>query len=326
MLKWGIIGTGNIAAAMVKDFKFVEEGKLISVVGTSIEKGKAFAKKHHIEKTFSRVEEFLQDPALDCVYVATPHNEHKGLVIQALRAGKHVLCEKPMGINRLEEEEMLDVARQEGCFLMEAFWTAYLPAVMEAEKWIEDGEIGSVRLIEGDFSFRLEEEKGRLFDPDRAGGALLDVGIYVIGMAHRISQIIGSGPLVSTHIAVQKTGTGVDGQDTIILQYKNGLTASLTCAISLEGDKVFKVHGDKGYIEIPEFFRAKKAYLYTRNDRLDYKSSTPAEGYVYEVNFMNKAIKTGNRSSHVLPVEDSMDFISIIDELRSLIGLKYPME
>ncbi len=326
MLNWGIIGTGNIAGAMAKDFKFVEEGKLVSLVGTSAEKGQAFAKKHHIGGYSDNLRDFLDDPGIDCVYIATPHNTHKELVIQALEAGKHVLCEKPMGINSQDVEAMLKVAKAQGKFLMEAFWTAYLPAVMEVEKWIKCGEIGNVRLIEGDFSFRIDQEQGRLFDPSLAGGALLDVGIYVVGMAHRISQLAEAGPLISSSIAAKKTSTGVDGQDTITLQYENGLTASLTCAISLDGPKGLNIYGEKGHIEIPDFFMAKKAYLYTQGDRLDYSSSTPAHGYVYEVNYMNEAIKKGKTSSEVLPVEESLEYIRIIDTLRSAIGLKYPME
>lgn len=327
MFNWGIVGTGNIATLMVKDFKYVKEGKVISVVGTSLEKAKAFADKHHIGQYHSDLEVFLADETIDCIYVATPHNSHKEIVIKALRAGKHVLCEKPMGINVSEELEMIQVARQEKCFLMEAFWTAFLPAIKEMERWIVGEDIGKVRLVEADFSFRAGTlDEGRLFDPRLAGGALLDVGIYVVGITHMISKLVDAGPLETLEIVSQKTKSGVDGQDTILMQYAKGLSASLTCGVNLEGTRSLRVYGDHGHVEIPEFFMAKKAFLHTTDDRLDYKNSSNIYGYAYEVNVMQEDIKKGNTESSVLPLEHSLEVMRLLDLLRSKIGLLYPME
>jgi len=325
-LNWGIIGTGNIAATMAKDFKYVDDAKVVAVSGTSPEKANKFAKEYGIEHPCRSLDELLADDQVDCVYIATPHTSHKDIAIQAMKAGKAVLCEKPMAINHKDQEEMIKVAKERHVFLMEAYWTAYLPAVREAFKWIKEGEIGRVRLIEADFSFRTEAESGRLLDPTLAGGALLDVGIYPVGVTHMISKLVGAGVIKTLYNTAQMTSTGVDGQDTILIQYDNGLTASLTCALKLDGHQHMYIYGEKGRIELPIFFSAKKASLYKANDHVDFNSNTGAKGYVYEVNAVNTLVKEGEIESPVISFEHSLEVIEILDRLRANIGLAYPGE
>ena len=124
------------------------------------------------------------DPEVDAIYVATPHPFHKPHTILCLNAGKAVLCEKPIAVNAREVKEMVECARENRVFFMEAMWTRFLPVYGKVEEWLEQGLIGDIRLVTADFGFRADiDPKGRLFDPNLAGGALLDVGVYVVSFA-----------------------------------------------------------------------------------------------------------------------------------------------
>lgn len=327
MINWGIVGTGYISTLMANDFKFVKEGKIVAVSGTSIEKAKNFAKQYGIDKYYGDLESLLADETIDVVYIATPHPSHKDIAIASMRAKKAVLCEKPLGVNKQEELEMIKVAKEENVFLMEGFWTLYLPAIIKAFEWIKEGKIGKLRLIEADFSFMTDQdETGRLLNPNLAGGALLDVGIYPVGISHSIAKMVGAGEVVEESIISQKASSGVDGQNCINFQYKNGLSAHLTCGVTLDGLQGLMLYGEKGRIEIPVFFATKKATLHVDGDRLDYKSNTEATGYCHEVNAVNELLSNGQKSSDVVSLEHSLEVIERLDSLRSKINLKYPFE
>lgn len=327
MINWGIIGTGYISGVMARDFKFVPEGQLVAVLGTSEEKARAFADTYGIEDSYCDLDSFLANERIDAVYIAVPHPSHKSIAIAAMKAHKAVLCEKPMAVNKADELEMVQVAKEENVFLMEAFWTLYLPAIEKALEWVKEGKIGKLRLIEADFSFKtVQDSSGRLLNLDLAGGALLDVGIYTVGMANYIANMVKAGKLVKRNNIAQMTESGVDGQDCISLQYQNGLSAQLTCGVTLDGVKALTLYGDEGRIEVPVFFSAKKATLFANNDRLDFNSNTDVTGYCYEVNAVNEHLSNNETSSQVVTLEHSLEVMEILDSLRELINLKYPFE
>jgi len=327
MIKWGIIGTGYISSIMAKDFKFVTNGELVAVSGTSIEKAKNFAHQYGIDKYYGDLESLLEDKDIDAVYIATPHPSHKKIAIAAMKAKKAVLCEKPMATNKADELEMVAVAKEENVFLMEAFWTLYLPAMKKALEWVKEGKIGNLRLIKGDFSFMTDQdESGRLLNPDLAGGALLDVGIYPVGITNYIANMVGAGPLVTKTNMAQMTSTGVDGQDCIGLQYTNGLSAQLSCGVTLDGLKGLMLYGDKGRVEVPVFFSAQKASLHTNGDRLDFESDYEASGYCFEIIGINELLINNAKASDVVTLDHSLEVIELLDDLRGIISLKYPWE
>lgn len=327
MIKWGIIGTGYISSIMAKDFRFVTNGKLVAVSGTSLEKAKNFAQQYGIDKYYGDLESLLEDEDIDAVYIATPHPSHKKIAIEAMKAKKSVLCEKPMAINKADELEMVAVANEENVFLMEAFWTLYLPAMQKVAQWIKEGEIGNLRLIKGGLCFKTkEDETGRLLNPDLAGGALLDVGIYPVGVTNYFAKLVGAGELVYKDNIAQMTDSGVDGEDCITLQYANGLNAQLTCAVTLNGPTDIIFYGDKGRIEVPGFFNTKKATLYTEEDTIEFINETDARGYCYEVEAVNDLLSKGLKTSELITLEHSLEVIEILDSCRQMINLKYPFE
>ena len=138
--------------------------------------------------------------------------------------------------------------------------------------------------------------------------------------------MVGAGSLVSKTNIAQMTDSGVDGQDCTTLQYANGLSAQLTCGVMLDGLKGLTLYGDKGRIEVPVFFSAKKATLYADNDRLDFESDTDASGYSYEISAVNKLLKTKQTTSDIVTLENTLEVMEILDSLREMINLKYPFE
>lgn len=327
MIKWGIIGTGSIANLMATDFQYVKEGELLGVVGTSLSKAQVFAEKYQIPRTYETVEALLADQEIEAVYIATPHNTHRELAIQVAKAGKAILCEKPMGVNLADEEAMILAAVENDVLLMEAFWTLYLPIMKTVFEWISEGRIGELKHIQANFSFSNKQgPEGRLVNPKLAGGALLDVGVYPITLAYAIAQLVDSGEIVSSNIFTTMTETGVDGNSSIQVLFESGLVANLSCGIEMDGDVRLALFGNKGRIEVPFFSRGEKALLYNGESIEEVTRDLAIIGYAYEVDAFCQLMKEGAKESKVVSHQQSKTIIKFIDELRETIGLKYPFE
>ena len=323
MIKWGIIAPGSIANAFAKEVKNTKGGILEAVYGRDENKVKAFAEKYNLEKYYSNIDEFLKDENIDAVYIATPHNYHMEYAKRCIEAKKHVLCEKPFSYNYKTSKEVLSFAKENNIFIMEALWTLFLPAVNQAQKWIAKDKIGKIKLITANFGFKSEEDiNSRLYNPNLAGGALLDVGIYPILFSN---FIVGSYPKEIKAIA-EFTNTKVDESDIINLKYENGTLASLTCSISADTDNTAVIYGEKGKIVIPKFWSAKESYLYLGDKVEEYVDSYEEAGYKYEIEEANSCIKNKALESNIASHNITLELVKIMDEIRKQIGLVYPFE
>lgn len=323
-VRWGILGAGSIAHKFATGFGGVEDGELYAVGSRSLEKANEFADKFNIPKRYGSYEELVSDPDVDAIYVATPHSFHKEHTILCLNAGKGVLCEKPIAVNAREVEEMVECARKNNAFLMEAMWTRFLPIYYKVEEWIEQGLIGDVHMVVADFGFRAGiNPEGRLFNPSLAGGALLDVGIYVVSLA---SLIMKKPP--AKIVSMANLGeTGVDEQSSVILGYDEGQMAILYTAIRTNTKQEARIIGSKGSIYIPSFWNATTAILEIPGQE-DQVVEIPhlVNGYCYEAQEVNRCIKEGKIESDRMTWEESISIMKTLDELRAQWGLKYPME
>ena len=323
MINWGVIGTGLIIDMFCTDFKDVEGANLHSVYGRQSDKAVMVAEKFGFDHNFSDLDEFLKQPDLDVVYVGTPHNTHAEFAIKAMKAGKHVLCEKPFAVNEKEVQAILDTAKETGMFVMEALWTLYQPSIIKALEWIEAGDIGDVRLITADFGDVLNTDpKSRIHNPDLAGGALLDVGIYPVLLANAVS---GKMPdQVKAHTLF--TQTGVDETTSMSLKYGENMTASLGASVSVRTKWNAVIYGTRGHIEIPEFFRAKEAILVADECEEFYMDRSEGLGYQHEAQAVTDLIKAGAKESPVVTHDFSLNLIRTLDRVRKEIGLVYPFE
>ena len=321
--RWGIIATGNIAKKMAEAIAVLENAEVVAVCSRTIENANGFAKQFNIKKTYDDLNAFLQDDEIDHVYIATPHVMHQNEVVACLNLGKNVLCEKPMGINQAQVEVMSNSALAGGCFLMEAMWTQFFPAIRKMHQLIAHGEIGNVKQIKADFCFHLPiSPEHRLLNPNLAGGALLDVGIYTLYFA----QCIKNEAPVEIHGTAHLGKTGVDEQSSYLLKYADGCIAQLTSAVQTESPQTAHVIGETGRIEVPMFWNPDSINLHKEGKQHTFDFERLGNGYTYEVIEFQKCIEERKMESDVLPLEQSVEIARQMDAIRKQWGLRYPME
>jgi predicted dehydrogenase len=255
-LAWGVIGTGGIATDFAEALEKSKRCRVVNAVGSSPEKGSAFAARWSLPKSSASLEELLGDAAVEAVYVATPHPLHEAQAIESIRAGKHVLCEKPMTLDAAGAARVIAAAEKHGVFLMEAFMYRCHPLLGELVKRLGDGVVGKIRHVRADFGFRVPRDpKGRLFDLKLGGGSILDVGGYPVSFARLIAGLVAGTPFEEP-VEVQASGllgpTGADELATAQLRFASGFTASVASAVFYDLGTTAVVFGDDGKVVLSD--------------------------------------------------------------------------
>ena len=320
---WGILGPGGIAQAFAKDLTFIE-GHTIGAVGSrSLTNAQSFANTFG-GTAYGSYEELVADSSIDAIYVATPHPAHHDNVILALNAGKPVLCEKPFAVNAQQAQAMVDAAAKNKVALMEAMWARFLPHYAKVREIVASGVLGPILSIHADHGQRLADQGiARLVDPQLAGGALLDLGIYPISFAH---MILGN-PTSITSKAVM-TDRGVDAQTSMIFSYDNGAQAVLTTTMIEQTPCRAVVAGLHGWLEIDRTFYNPASMRVILNDGsvTEYPSAYAGHGLREQAESFKQIVQSGAVESKVLTWKDTVDIMKSMDTVRSQIGLKYPFE
>jgi len=324
-IKWGIIGAGRIAATFATALKAIDDVTLVAIASRDLERAKEFAERFHIEKAYGNYKELVEDFEIDVIYIATPHSEHKANAILCITNGKAVLCEKPFTVNRQEAQFLIDLAKEHNVFLMEAMWTKFLPVTQVVKNWIKDERIGEVNHVNINMSYKAKFDiNSRLFNPDTAGGALLDIGVYpityVIHLLNKLpDQVVSSAIIGESH---------VDEQNAIIFRYTEDILATLNLSISAEIGNEAIIIGDKGKIVIPTFWKAESAELFDEDGNLFETISIPfkCNGYEFEAEEVNRCLREGRKESEENPLSDTLNIIKVMDDIRADWGLKYPQE
>jgi len=320
-IHWGILGAGSIASKFATDLANLADARLLAVGSRDVGRARAFADKYGGERAYGSYAELVHDPDVDVIYVATPHPFHKAHTILCLEQGTAVLCEKPMAVNEGQVREMVTSARENDAFLMEAMWTRCLPVSAHVRRWLEEGRIGEARMLQADFGFRAGwNPEGRLLNPALAGGALLDVGVYVVALAY---MVYGEAPR-EVQAAAHIGATGVDEQTGILLRYEGGELALLSCAIRTSTPQEARILGTEGSIHVPMFWRATSATLHARGE--DPVTVSAPCGYHYEAAEVMACLRAGQRESALIPLEESIAIAGTMDRVRDTIGVRYPME
>jgi predicted dehydrogenase len=254
-LQWGVVGTGGIATDFVQALSLSRRCRVVNVSGSSPDKARAFSERWRLPKASATLDELLADPAVDAVYVASPHPLHEAQAQAAIAAHKAVLCEKPMTLDAAGTERLIAAAREHRVFLMEAFMYRCHPLVRELLARLSDGVIGAVRHVRADFAFRVPRDPGgRLFNPALGGGGILDVGGYPISFARLIAGLVAGAPFAEpvTLEAVGSVGpTGVDELSTAVLRFASGFSAQATCGVFYDVGSSAVVFGEAGKIVLP---------------------------------------------------------------------------
>lgn len=315
-MNWGFIGFGRIARKFLESLNTVEGQTAYAFASRS--NAPTLQKEFPEVVIYDSYEALLADPKVDIVYISTTHNFHCQNTIEALHAGKHVLCEKPMGISSSEIERMTNAAKTSGKFLMEAMWMRFLPAYREAIRRAKSGEIGQIKYITASFGFRSIDKltkEGRLLNPDLAGGALYDVGVYPLTLT---ADLFGWEPEAFVSNAI-KTETGVDESIQIQMDYGSNRLAQLFGSISLITSKEAYIYGEDGYIKLPLFWKANSFSIHKdeeiENIELSYKSS----GYVHEIEEVVECIQSGKTESTLFNLNDSLMSARLVEKILSSI-------
>ncbi|MEN6385375.1 MAG: Gfo/Idh/MocA family oxidoreductase [Phycisphaerales bacterium] len=325
-IRWGIVGTGGIAHKFAQALAVLPDAKLTAVSSRKKETAEKFASEFNIPNTHVGVESLAADNNVDVVYIATPHTNHNTETISCLKAGKAVLCEKPLAINSRQVAEMIQCAKENNVFLMEAMWTYFFPAVKKIRQIISAGDIGEVRFATVNFcvDFNNPDPQGRLLNPNLAGGTLLDIGIYDIAYAQ---MIFGKEPLEIASLA-NFGPTGVDEQASMIFKYDKGQIANLNCAANLALPCEALIFGTKGRIKVPHmFFHPDKFTVEIGSShKKEYTFDRLGNGYTYEAIEVMQCLKDGKIQSDIMPWSTSVSFMNIMDKIRKQWNFVYPME
>ncbi len=317
-IRWGVAGTGGIAASFVRDFAALDDGEITAVGSRSAASAQAFAAEHDIGRAHGSYEELAADPEVDVVYVAGIHPVHAPQSCMFLDAGKHVLVEKPMALNAREADAMIDAATRNDRFLMEAMWMRFNPAHVEMMRRVDDGAIGEVRRVIADFSFALPmDEHHRLWDRDKGGGALLDLGIYPVNLAWWLL-----GEPHRTEVAGHVSATGVDDEVTLLCAWDGGATAALTAGLRLPGTLAARVEGTTGSIEIPAPAHATDRMTITAGGASETLESESV-GLRHQVVEVHRCLRAGERESPRMPLATSRAVLARFDQIRAELGVRY---
>ncbi|HWE04890.1 MAG TPA: Gfo/Idh/MocA family oxidoreductase [Tepidisphaeraceae bacterium] len=333
-LRWGILGAGNIARQFAGSFATADRGKLIAIGSRRAETARAFAATYSAGDAFGSYEQLIASKDVDAVYVALPNSMHREWTIKALKAGKHVLCEKPIASNSGEALEMFDTANRAGRVLMEAFMYRSHPLTEAVRNAVRSGKIGRVKLIRTSFCFRVWNTTNNIrFDPALAGGALMDIGCYCVNF----SRLIAGAEPTGIYAAGQSHASGVDELVAGVMQFPGGVTASFTCGMNAQADNSASICGDEGYIEIPVPWKppvknAAWSLAYSIPPKMDQAAGVvaparPKETFAVDAGKALYALESDDFAAAVLDgaplrvsAEDTLGNMRVIDEMRKQIA------
>jgi predicted dehydrogenase len=320
-IRWGVVGPGRIADSVLPDFAEVDGARVVAVASRSADRARAFADRHGIERAHGSYAAILEDPGVDVLYVATPHPQHHAVALAALRAGKALLVEKAFTATLPGAREVVDLARRTGVFAMEAMWTRFQPAVVALRELVADGAIGEVRSVQADLGVsRSYDPADRLFDLALGGGALLDLGVYVVSFAQ---MLLGAPDTVT--VTGSRFPTGADAEAALLLGWDDGRSATLTTSLRYPTPGQARVFGTAGWIDVlPRFHHPGTIVLHrTGADPAPLTRPPLGRGYASELVEVTQCLREGRGESAVMPLDDTLAVQEVLEEALGQLGVGY---
>jgi predicted dehydrogenase len=322
--KWGIIGPGKIANKFAVALNLAGNASLEAVASRDAARARDFAEKFGAARSYDNYIQLAEDPAIDVVYIATPHGFHAEHALLCLQHGKAVLCEKPMALYSRQVESMVGAARQHRVFLMEAMWTRFVPVMEKILELVRDGRLGTVRYVRADFGFAGPySPDNRLFNLRLGGGSLLDIGIYPLFLC---LQLLGEpdGIQASGHLS----DTGADESCQAILQYRDGRAGMIYSTFACQTSVSAEIAGSEGLIQLPGSWHKSDSFTLRPKgeDPVTIRVEAMLNGFEYQIREVTQCLDKGLLESPMMPHAFSRTMSRTMDAIRQQIGVKYPGE
>ncbi|MBM6400806.1 Gfo/Idh/MocA family protein [Phycicoccus sonneratiae] len=326
-VRWGVLGPGGIAHTFAAAVREGTRSSVVAVGSRSAERAADFARRHDVASAHGSYEDLVADPAVDAVYVASPHSEHHEHALLALRAGKPVLVEKAFTRSLAETDEVLDTARASGLLAAEAMWSRYSPQYDVVRRTVEAGTLGDVVLVEADHGQRLwPDGPQRLSDPALAGGSLLDLGVYPIAFADHVlgglDDVAARGTLspegVDVTVGVTARGGGA------LARMTSTMAATTPCRALVAGSAARLELSGPGF-----FYGAATTVRLVAPDGTDLDTWTPdlpEHGFRFQAAEVARALAEGRTEPWSVPWEATRRVMAVMDEVRRQVGVVYPGE
>jgi predicted dehydrogenase len=313
-IRWGIVGAGRIAHTFVQDMPATGNGVVQAVAARSGESAKAFAAQYDLVTAHEGYDALYADPDVDAVYIATPHTLHLQHASDALRAGKAVLCEKPITINAGQCQQLIDVAEETSGYLMEAMWTWFLPAIRKAKDWFDEGRIGRIVQVQSDFGYpQVYSPDKREYDAELAGGCLLEMGVYPVAL----TALFANADPQEISVVSRHAPNGVEDDVVATFNYPD-FVATIGTSFRAKLRNWAYIIGEEGYIAIPDFWRANECQLWVLDDMVDrFDDGRSTNGFDYQTRAVNDDLIAGRTQSETMPLAASLQFQRHMDLIRS---------
>lgn len=338
-IRWGIIGPGTIARTFADGIAHSRTGRLGAIATRNPDKpglAEAFAGARIIHG----YDALLADPDIDAVYIATPHTGHAEWAIKAIRAGRHVLVEKPIALSAYDADAIFHEAKKAGVFAGEAYMYRLHPQTAKLLGLVKARAVGDIRIIRSSFGFNMGSFRAdhRLFANETAGGGILDVGGYPVSMVRMIAGTVDGKPFAEPEKvagAAHLGQSGVDEWASAVLKFANGIVAEVSCSIMAAQDNVLRIIGSEGRIEVKDFWFA--AGHKGGTGRIDIVKGDKVETielpedrwlYSFEVDAAGEAIRQGRQefAAPGMTWADSLGNLRVMDQWRASVGLEYSVE
>jgi xylose dehydrogenase (NAD/NADP) len=303
ILRWGLLSTARINRSLIPPLRASSRHRLVAVASRDLDKARSYAAAWQIPHAFGSYEAMLASPEIDVVYISLPNSLHAHWTIQALRAGKHVLCEKPLATRVEDVDAIAAVATETGRQVAEAFMYRHHPQTLKVKALIASGAIGDVRLVRGSFTFTLTDRGNVRVNASLDGGSVWDVGCYPISYAR---MMIGTEPAEA--FGMQFVGpSGVDETFVGTLRFGEDVYAQFDCGFRAPFRMNMEIVGSEGVIVIPRPFKPtahETIYIGKASDQLEpITIEGPELLYLGEVEDMADAILNG--TSPRISLQDS---------------------
>ena len=320
-VKWGVLGTANIArGCTIPGMQQAANCELYAIAGRNEAKVKSYKDEFGFAKAYVGYEKLLEDPEVQAVYIPLPNSLHKEWVIRALKAGKNVLCEKPMALNTDDAREMFAVARENNVILMEAYAYLHSPYIGSLRADIDSGIIGDVDYIETAFVTQGYVDDIRLYK-DLGGGAIYDLGCYCTTMI--LSMIDSDVEYVMANAEFNEYGADVFSS--ALIKFKNGVRADFNVGMIFNPgangrwDRLF-IHGNKGTItSAVEYNQAGDlTYVITANGEKITRTVNARWNYTLETEQLGRCIEEGEKP--FISPEFSIRNAELLDQILAKAG------